>query len=120
MSLTFTAGSTPLPLPRAKNPYEMEYMQFGAASRALSGALRVQYIGARWKTSVSWEGLSKTERDSLLTVYVTYSSTSGTWTFPDGTTFTGMVVMGSWRESHWHQADTGNIYYDVSFTVEEV
>lgn len=120
MSLTFTAGSTPLPLPRNNEPYKMEYIPFGVANRALSGALRVQYISARWKIDIFWEGLSKTERDSLFAVYNTYLSASGTWLFPDGKTFTGMVAMGSWSESQWHQADSGNIYYDVSFTVEEV
>lgn len=120
MSLTFTAGGTSLPMPRQNDPYKMEYIPFGSASRALSGALRVQFIASRWKIDITWEGLTKTERDSLFTVYNTYLSASGTWIFPDGKTLTGMVAMGSWSESQWHQINSGNIYYDISFTVEEV
>lgn len=119
MSLSFTVSGNPLPLPRQQEPFGMEYIPLGTKQRAMSGLLRVQIITARWRVQIHWEGLNKSERDSLFAFYCTYLASSGLWSFPDGTSFSGLTSTGSWEESHWIQPHSGTVYYDVNFTVEQ-
>jgi hypothetical protein len=120
MTLTHSIGNTNLPLPRGDNPFEMEYMPFGAAARTISGAYRVQLTGAAWKIRLNFEGLTKAERDSLFSVYASHLAVADTYTMPDGLSFSVMSSLNSWVESQFYAPYSGTVYYDAAFTVEQV
>lgn len=120
MTLTFTVDGNSLPLPRSDSAYELEYIPFGVAQRAQSGALRVQYTTNKYRTRINWTGLSAAERTSLLGLYSTYIKQAGVWLFPTGLTFSGTIALSSWTEAPpWYSPFDGIWYYDVSFTVEQ-
>lgn len=119
-SFSMTLGGTTLPMPRHPEPYRMEYIPFGGQRRMANGALRVQLTAARWRVTVSWEGLTKAERDVLWTQWGTYIATSAVVLLPDGLTFTAMTALGSWQEGHYFDPRSGVVYYDVSFGLEQV
>lgn len=120
MTLTLTVAGTPLPLPRAENPLDVEYAPFGITQRTANATLRTQYITHKWKVRVYWIGLTQAEKNSLLSVYTTYTMASAAWVFPTGLTFTGRIPMSTWAESMWFQPGTDTPYYDVNFSIEEV
>lgn len=120
MTLTMTFGGSPVALPREQDPFESEYIPFGASHRMYDATLRVQVTGLRWRVRISWEGLTQTERNTLFTVYGNYLTTAGALVFPDGLSISMMTGMGSWSESVWFDPRTEAPYYDVGFTVEQV
>lgn len=120
MTLTFSCNSVPLPLPKAEDPFPLEYMPFGISQRTANATLRVQFVTAKFKRRIDWAGLTKAERDLCFAAYVGGLVAAQTWIFPDGVTFSGMTQLSSWVENQWYQPRTDAIYHNVSFTVEEV
>lgn len=119
MTLTHTLGGSPLPLPRADDPFGMEYIPFGAAERKLNCNYHMQLLGARWRVRESWEGLTKVERDSLFGLYAAYLAAPAAYVMPDGLTLTVYTGLNTWSESHYYQPHTGVVYYNVSFQLEQ-
>lgn len=119
-SFTLAFDSIYLPMPRAAEPFRMEYMPFGSERRMANATLRVQYVGSRWRVVIFWEGLTKTERDLCWTTWGGYIATAALVYLPDGLSFTGMTALGSWAEAHWYDPHDGSVRYNVSFAVEQV
>lgn len=119
-TLTFTVGGTAMPLPREDQPYESEYLGFGAQFRAADATLKTQRIANRWRRRVFWHGLSATERATLMSAFATLVNAATTVVFPDGISIAAQAVLGSWSEGVWFQPGSDRPYYTVSFTIEEV
>ena len=119
MPLTHSIGSTNLPLPRADEPFGMEYMPFGVTFRTQDAAYHAQLIGLKWRVRINWEGLSLAERNTCFAAFCAHLAASDTYTAPNGLTFTAYTTMSSWTESHWYQPNTNEVYYNVSFQFEE-
>lgn len=109
-----------LPMPRANEPFRMEYIPFGSERRMANANLRVQYVGSRWQVAVFWEGMTQAERDLLWTTWGGYIATAALVYLPNGLTFSGMTALGSWAESHWYDPHSGSVRYNVSFAIKQV
>ena len=109
-----------LPMPRAQDPFRMEYLPMGAERRMANGRLRVQLVASRWQVGVFWEGLTQAERDLLWTTWGGYIATAGLVYLPNGLSFTGMTALGSWQEAHWYDPHSGAVRYNVSFIIKQV
>ena len=121
MSPVVSAGGTPLPQPRADNPFEMEYLPIGAEQRMADGTLRVQVTALKWQARVFWHGLSAAERSTVLTAYGNSLLTPTAWVFGDGTTLTCMAGIGSWAEGErFYAPHLGQWLYSPSFLLKEV
>ena len=120
MTLSMTFDGTPVALPREEDPFEQEYIPFGASNRMYDATLRVQVTGARWRCRINWDGLTKAERDALFTEYLAALTTPTVVAFPDGLTINVMTGMGSWSEGKWFDPWAGVDGYRVNFTVEQV
>jgi hypothetical protein len=120
MTLSLTFGGTAVALPREEDPFDQEYIPFGASSRMYDATLRVQVTGMRWRCRINWDGLTKGERDALFTEYQDALVTTTAVAFPDGLTINALTGMGSWSEGKWFDPWAGDDRYRVSFTVEQV
>jgi len=119
MTWTHSLGGSPLPLPKAEGPFEMEYIPFGVALRSLNCTYHVQLMGAYWRIHINWEGLTKAERDTAFAAYVAYLADRAAYVMPDGLTLTVCASLNSWNENHFYARD-GTVRYNVSFQVEQV
>jgi hypothetical protein len=107
-------------MPKADDPFGMEYIPFGAALRTANASYRVQLTGAKWRVRVNFEGLTRAERDTTFAAYTSALATAQTYTMPDGTSMSIMTGLNSWSESHAYDRWREVWYYNCSFTVEQV
>jgi hypothetical protein len=120
MPLTHSLGTANLPMPKADDPFGMEYMPFGVALRTANATYRVQLTGAKWRVRVNFEGLTKAERDTTFAAFQSALATAQTYVMPEGTSISVMTGLNSWQESHAYDPHDGVWYYNCSFTVEQV
>ena len=120
MPLTHSLGTANLPMPKADDPFGMEYMPFGVALRTADAAYHVQLAGAKWRIRVNFEGLTKAERDTTFASYSSALATAQTYVMPDGTSISVMTGLNSWQENHNYDPHNLIWYYNCSFTVEQV
>jgi hypothetical protein len=120
MALTHSLGDTNLPLPKADEPFGMEYLPFGVALRTLDASYHVQLTGIKWKVRINWEDLTKAERDTLFGAYCYYLVVPGVYVMPDGLSLSVMTGLGSWVESPTYEPWQQIWRYACSFTVEQV
>jgi len=120
VTLELKFGETTMPNPRYDTPYDMEYLGFGVQFRTLDTTLKTQLMGHKYRTRIYWNGLTKDERATVLSAFVSLLSTASVVTFPDTSTLTVQSIIGSWSEQVWYSPWAKIGYYDVSFQVEEV
>lgn len=115
---TTTLGGTTLPNP-TYDPGGMPITGQDVAKQFVmaDGAIRTHTVGFRRKIKLQFRGVSSTERDTLLTKYKV--RTAQTLKLPDAaTTYSVVVVPGSWREETETYAG-GLFCYHVSFELQE-
>lgn len=120
MPLTHTLGGTTLPMPKADEPFGMEYMPFGVALRTADCSYHVQLVGAKWRVRVNFEGLSAAELATVFGAFRAALATAATYVMPDGTTLSVMTGLSSWAQSLYYDRWNEIWYYNCSFTVEQV
>lgn len=119
MTQTLVLQSGYMPLPRAEDGIQQEYLGFGVQFRTANGAMRAQQLGTRWRIKLAWDGLTQAERDLLLADYVAHLATTGTLVLPDGLACTYFTAFNTWQESLTYDTFTDTLVYAVGFTVEE-
>lgn len=120
MTLQLKIGSTSLPLPGFKQPYESEYLGFGTQFRTIDATLKTQNVGHKWRMRFFWNGLTASQKQTLLSTFGSLLSASDLLTLPDGEIIRVQTVLGSWSQRPYFEAFSNIPYYDVSFTFEQV
>jgi hypothetical protein len=120
MTLSMWINDTSVALPKAQEPFKMEYLPLGSGSRMASGVLRTQLTAMRWRIGISWDGLTQDERDTLFGTYLAGLTTPIQYVHPNGQlTLTVQTGVGSWSESQFYSS-SGEVLYTIGFSVEQV
>lgn len=116
---SLTWGGTTLALPARDGGVRASELVIGAGREMLDGSYRAHFRANKRRVTLQWEGLTASERSTLLGAWAARLVSAGTLTLPDGQSFSAMAGF-DWAENHWYEGRTDTPYYNVSFTAKEV
>lgn len=93
--------------------WEWEDLRLGSQFRTADGSLHSDSIAQKNRLRLTWELITKAQRDALKTEY--NKTTAGTLSLAGVDSYTAVGVFGSWRANPVGGASTN---WNVSFTVE--
>jgi hypothetical protein len=89
----------------------------GAMHELLSGNLAYDYVGDRYHWALRWQNITATERNTILTRYRVKTAQSFSPPDEDVTTYTVLVMPGTYRESYTEGG--GVIYYTCEMELQQ-
>jgi hypothetical protein len=108
-------GTYTLPVTPDAETYEVSLVQLAGMVRALDGSGVTHYLAAKKRWTGTWQGLTSSQRNSIMTQLLTQADISWYPWEEDTTQYTVRVLSASWTATPGAPG-----YSDVHFELEQV